>query len=137
MPWSAIASWAAIAIGAVIAIDLAIIADNGAHAGFRPAGPIGSIQAVALSNGQLYFGTLKSETPGQIVLADVFDLATNTRQDNSERSTQLIRRQTGSVYGPSDLTISIDKIVSTETVGPDSTVAKAMATMKSAPGAPK
>jgi hypothetical protein len=135
---SPVLSAAALAIGAVIAIDLAVIATGGGSAAsFRPAGPIGSIQAVALTNGQLYFGTLKSEASGEIVLADVFDLATNTKQDGGERATQLIRRLTGSVYGPSDLAIPIDKILSTETVGPDSTVAKAMASMKTAAGAPK
>jgi hypothetical protein len=67
----------------------------------------------------------------------VFDLATNVKPDSSERSTQLIRRMTGSVYGPADLAIPIDKILSMETVGSDSAVAKAIAAMKTAPGAPK
>ncbi len=127
-------AWTALAIGAAIAAALLLLALNGAPAApFKPVGPVGSIQAVTLVNGQIYFGTLKSEDATKIVLADVFDLATNLNQETNERSTQLIRRMTGSVYGATDLAVPIDKILFTETVGKDSTVAKAMINMESTP----
>jgi small nuclear ribonucleoprotein (snRNP)-like protein len=133
-----IISWLMVAAGAISAAALVVLSINSAPvAPFKPAGAVGSIQAVSLTNGQLYFGTLKSTDAAEIILADVFDLATNVKPDSGEHATQLIRRVTGSVYGPADLAIPIDRILTTETVGQDSTVAKAMATMKSAPGAPK
>jgi hypothetical protein len=125
-------SWLMVAVGALIAAALLIQAFAGAPTAFKAAGPIGSVQAVTLANGQIYFGTLKSEDAGGIVLTDVFDVANNVNQDTNQHATQLIRRATGSVYGPTDLAVPMDKIVSTETVGKESTVAKGIASMQAA-----
>lgn len=98
----------------------------GGPGSFMPAGPVGSLQTVTLSNGQVYFGRLKAVDHGNIVLTDVFEGVTSTDPKTQQRTTQLVSRRSGSWHGPLDMAIPADKILFTETIGSGSAVAKAM-----------
>lgn len=120
-----LASWAMVAVGAAIAAALFMQALGG-PAGFRPAGPVGSLQTVTLSNGQVYFGRLKSVDGGTIVLTGVFDAVTTTDPKTREPTTRLVSRQAADWHGPIDMAIPAGRIAFTETIGPGSAVGKAM-----------
>lgn len=85
---------------------------------------VGSLQAVTLTNGQVYFGTLKSVIGGDIVLGDVFEAVTAVNQQTNQRTTQLAERRVADWHGPTDMVVPADKLLFTETVGATSTVAK-------------
>lgn len=119
-------SWAMVAVGLAIAVALFVQALD-RPAGFRPAGPVGSLQTVTLTGGQVYFGRLKSADASGIVLTGVFDAVTTTDAKTGQRSTRLVSRQAADWHGPLDMAIPIDRILFTETIGPGSAVAKAMA----------
>jgi hypothetical protein len=121
-----LSSWAVAAVGLAIATALFMPALRGRE-GFRPAGPIGSLQTVTLSNGQVYFGRLQSVEHGTIVLIGVFDAVTTTDPKTQQRTTKLVSRQATDWHGPLDMAIPVDRIMFTETIGPDSAVGKTMA----------
>jgi hypothetical protein len=121
-----LSSWAIAVAGLAIAAALFMQALHG-PAGFRPAGPIGSLQTVTLSNGQVYFGRLQSVEHGTVVLSGVFDAVTTTDPKTEQRTTKLVSRRAADWHGPLDMAIPADRIMFTETIGPDSIVGKAMA----------
>jgi hypothetical protein len=98
----------------------------GGPAHFTPAGPIGSLQTVTLSSGQVYFGRLKAVEHGSVVLSDVFEGVSTTDPKTQQRTTQLVSRRAASWHAPLDMAIPTDKILFTETVGTGSPVAKAI-----------
>lgn len=121
-----LSSWAIAVAGLAIAAALFTQALRGLE-GFRPAGPVGSLQTVTLSNGQVYFGRLQSVEHGTIVLTGVFDAVSTTDPKTQQRTTKLVSRQAADWHGPLDMAIPADRILFTETIGPDSIVGKAMA----------
>jgi small nuclear ribonucleoprotein (snRNP)-like protein len=120
------APWALVVLGLAIAAALVLQA-VGAPGSFRPAGAIGSLQTVTLTNGQVYFGRLKSVEHGAVVLTDVFDAVTTTDPKTEQRTTRLVSRQAADWHGPLDMAIPVDRILFTETIGPESAVGKTMA----------
>lgn len=121
-----LSSWAIAVAGLAIAAALFMQALRGPE-GFRPAGPVGSLQTVTLSNGQVYFGRLQSVEHGTIVLTGVFDAVTTTDPKTEQRTTKLVSRRAADWHGPLDMAIPADRIMFTETIGPDSIVGKTMA----------
>jgi small nuclear ribonucleoprotein (snRNP)-like protein len=117
---------AILVVGLAIAVALFVQALRGPES-FRPAGAVGSLQTVTLSNGQVYFGRLKAVEHASIVLTDVFEGVTTTDPKTQQRNTQLVSRRLSNWHGPLDMAIPVEKILFTETVGPDSAVGKAMA----------
>jgi hypothetical protein len=123
----------ALVIGAVVAAALAVQAWNAVYwSPVKPGAGIGSIQAVTLVNGQVFFGTLRRTTPGAVMLGDVFGLAVNVDQQNNQRTAQVIRRRTAAVHGPVDMVIPTEKILLIESVGKGSAVANAIASLDAA-----
>ena len=100
-----------------------------------------SIQAVTLTSGQIYFGTLRAVTGSDLVLIDVFEIRTTTNPQNNERTVQLVPRRGSNWHAPVDMAIPFDKIQFTESVGRDSAAAKQIAASAAvpteAPAAPK
>jgi small nuclear ribonucleoprotein (snRNP)-like protein len=121
--------WVMALVAAIAALSLALIAFHFRPVQtFRPAGGIGSMQAITLSNNQVYFGTLRAIDGNQILLEDVFEGITTVNAQTNQRTTQLVRRQTNAWHGPGGMSIPDDKILFSETVGPESTVGKAIKT---------
>ena len=124
---------AALVIGTVAAAALAVLAWNAVYwSPVKPAAGTGSIQAVTLVNGQVFFGTLRKTTPGAVTLGDVFGLAVNVDQQSNQRTAQIVRRRTANVHGPVDMVIPTEKILMIESVGKGSAVANAIANMDAA-----
>lgn len=84
------------------------------------------MQAVTLIGGQIYFGTLTAVNAEEIRLQDVFEGVTTVNSQTQQRSTQLMSRKASAWHAPSEMTIRSDKILFTETIGPESTVGKAI-----------
>jgi small nuclear ribonucleoprotein (snRNP)-like protein len=116
---------AVLVAGFAIATALFLLAFGG-PAAFVPSGPIGSLQTVTLTNGNVYFGHLKAVDHGSVVLSDVFEGVSSTDPKTQQRTTQLVSRRSSSWHGPLDMAIPVDKILFTETVGSGSPVAKAI-----------
>jgi hypothetical protein len=123
---SVVSSWAKVIAFLVIAAALAMLAvDNKPHP-FKPAGPLGTIQAVTLTNGQVFYGTLQAEKNDALILVDVFDVQSSVNAQTNQRTVQLNRRRTGDWHAPLDMAIPLDRILFTESVGKESRVANAM-----------
>jgi hypothetical protein len=128
-----------LAVGAAIAGALWMIAlrppaPEAAH--FRPGAPVNSIQAVTLTSGQIYFGTLRDVTGSDLVLIDVFEIRTTPNPQTNERNVQLVPRRGGNWHAPVDMAIPFDKIEFTESVGRDSAAAKQIAAASAAQAEP-
>jgi hypothetical protein len=87
---------------------------------------VGSLLAVTLTNGTVYFGRLTAEPSGSIVLTGVFQAVTRINQQTKQQTAQLVARKTNDWHGPLDMTIPLDRILIAETVDPASTVGKAL-----------
>ena len=103
---------------------------------FRPAAGLNSIQAVTLTSGEIFFGTLRSVNDSELVLVDVFEIQTTTDLKTQERVVQLVRRRANNWHAPVDLAIPTERIRFTESVGKDSLAAKQIAQPAAAPPAP-
>ena len=119
--------WLSLCVSAIAAVSLAAIAwEVRPSAALHPAGGIGSLQAITLINGQVYFGTLTAAGGGQIELGDVFEGVTNVNAQTNQRTTQLVRRKANAWHGPPSMTIPNDRVLFSEVIGPSSSVGKAM-----------
>ena len=99
---------------------------------FAPAGPVTTIQAVTLTSGQVFFGTLRQTAASGIVLAEVFEGQPVIDPQTKERATRLVARRTANWHAPVDMAIPLDKILFTESIGRDSLVAKEIARITAA-----
>lgn len=120
----------ALVIGAAIAGALWVMAlrppaPPPAH--FRPAALVNSIQAVTLTSGQIFFGTLRAVTDSELVLIDVFEVQVSTNPETKERVVQLVARRTANWHAPVDMAIPLERILFTESIGRDSAAAKQIA----------
>src|SRR5258708_7036933 len=104
-----LSSWALAVVGLAIAVALFLPALT-APAAFAPAGPAGSLQTVTLTNGQVYFGKLKSVERTGIVLTGVYYALTTTDPQTQQRTTKLVSRQAADWHGPVDMAIPLDRI---------------------------
>ncbi len=124
---NALVRWSVLGVGAVVALALAVIAfDLRSPRPFRPAGGVGSMQAVTLLNGQVYFGTLVEADGSHILLDDVFEGVTNVNAQTNQRTTQLVRRKTAAWHAPASMAIPTDRILFSEVIGADSVVGKTL-----------
>jgi len=123
--------WAVLIAGLAIAAALLFQAPR-TPAPFWPAGAVGSLQTVTLTNSTVYFGRLKS-AEGSIVLTDVYEAIANTDPETKQRITRLVSRRKADWHGPLDMTIPFAQVLFMESIGPDSTVGKAIANAEQAP----
>jgi hypothetical protein len=89
--------------------------------------------AIATASGPVFFGKVVRVTRDAVVLTDVYYLQSVTDPKTNERVSRLLQRATTDIHGPTTTTIPADKIVLVETVGPDSQVAKSIASATPAP----
>ena len=123
---------AALAVAALLA--QAVLAWQGRdRPAFEP-GPAGQRYAVQLVNGQMFFGVLRQAGPGHVQLEDVYYVQPFTRPDGGQGN-RLVSRQKNDWHGPQTLTIPADKVVTMESVGAESQLAKLIAQDKAAPQA--
>src|SRR5581483_2504983 len=120
-------SWVMLIAIYIIAVALTMLAVHNKPHPFKVAGPVGTIQAVTLINGEVFYGTLRSEDDGVLVLTDVYDVQTSVNPQTNQRTIQLNRRRTADWHGPLDMAVPAERVLFTESVGKDSRVAKAIA----------
>ena len=83
-------------VGAAVAAGLfAMALALWPRTGFAPDGAVGTIQAVTLVGGQVYFGKLAKVTADSIVLTELVEGQTVTNPQNNQRQTQLVNRTRG------------------------------------------
>jgi len=127
-------AWAILIAGLAISAGL-FFQGSKVPPGFRPAGAIGSLQTVTLTNGTVYFGRMTAVTHESVVLTDIYEPIANTDPATKQQVTRLVSRQQADWHGPLDMTIPDDRILFIETIGPESSVGKAIAGAQQAPGA--
>lgn len=133
-----------IAIIVIVAILLAIWYVLGAYTKLNVPGfsqsPVNDWQAVFLSNGQVYFGKMKSESSKQVVLADIYylqvvDVPLQTTQsgdkpaDGAAKTQQELKliKLGNELHGPTDeMVINPEYILMTERLKNDSRVVEAI-----------
>jgi hypothetical protein len=87
-------------------------------------GSKGTLHAVMLNDGQIYYGNLEAVTANALVLTQVFYVQTSLDEQTKQRVNKLVSRTREDWHGPLKTTIPLDKILMVEVVGPNSTVAK-------------
>ena len=92
-------------------------------------GAPGTLHAVTLVTGPVFYGFLDRATHDAIVLSDVYYVQIESGQNN-QRVNKLVRRADTDWHGPERMSIPIDKVVMIEIVGVRSTVAKLVAEVK-------
>jgi hypothetical protein len=113
----------ALVIASIMAGSLAVIAWQMSVPKLR-VGPTGSLQAVTLSNGQVYYGTLHRDNATSIVLSEVFYVRSIVDASTKEPINKLISRADEDWHAPSLMLIPMDRIMVVERVGPQSKVAQ-------------
>ena len=109
----------------VAALALCVLAWQSLHRNAVPdAGA--SWQAVALANGQVYFGRLEPAAEGYVALREVFYV--QTRQDPGTRAVANVLVKRGSeAHGPQRMLINRQQVLLIEPVGPDSQISQLIA----------
>jgi hypothetical protein len=83
-------------------------------------------QAVALMNGQLFFGRLDTADGGYLVLRDVFYVQTRQNPDTRAVANVLVKRG-GEAHGPDRMVINRQQVLLIEPVKADSQIGKLIA----------
>ena len=117
--------WAILAAGLLIAAAVFFRVSQ-APPTFQPVGAVGSLQTVTLTNGGVYFGRMTSVAHDSVVLSDVYEAITSTNPATKQQVTRLVSRRQADWHGPLDMTIPDDRILFIETIGPGSSVGKAI-----------
>lgn len=86
-------------------------------------------QAVALMNGQLFYGKLETADGGYIVLRDVFYVQTRQNPETRAVANVLIKRG-GEAHGPDRMIINRQQVLLIEPVKGDSQIGKLIAQEK-------
>ena len=102
-------------------------------------GSPGTLHAVTIVGGPVFYGFLDRTTRDAIVLKDVYYVQISADAQSNQRVNKLVRRADNDWHGPEKMSIPYDKVVMVEIVGPNSTVAKlvAEASAKAAPASTK
>ena len=118
-------AWLAALAGLVIAAALCVIAWQGArsHAAPELTTPY---QAVALTNGQVFFGRIDSLDGNYTVLRDVFYIQSRQNPESKEVANVLIKRG-AEAHTPDRMVINRQQVLLIEPVGTDSRIAKLIA----------
>jgi hypothetical protein len=120
----------ALVIASIMAGSLAAIAWQMSVPKLLLVGPLGSLQAVTLTNGQVYYGTLHRDTATSVVLSEVFYVQSTMDASTKEPINKLISRADEDWHAPSLMLIPVDRIMVVERVGPQSKVAQLIAQAK-------
>lgn len=83
-------------------------------------------QAVALMNGQLFFGRLDAADGGYLVLRDVFYVQTRQNPDTKAVANVLVKRG-GEAHGPDRMVINRQQVLLIEPVKADSQIGQLIA----------
>lgn len=83
-------------------------------------------QAVALANGQVFFGRLDSHASDYLVLHDVFYIQTRQNPDTKEVANILVKRG-GEAHGPDRMVLNRQQVTLLEPVKEDSKIGKLIA----------
>lgn len=109
----------------VAALALCVLAWQSTHRNALPETG-GAWQAVALANGQVYFGRLEPAAEGYVALRDVFYV--QTRQNPETRAVANVLVKRGSeAHGPQRMLINRQQLVLVEPVGANSQIAQLIA----------
>lgn len=87
----------------------------------------GSLIAVTLVNGQVYYGNLTGADAHQLSLTDVYYVQTAVEPSTQQRNNRLVSRQRTDWHAPLSMTVGVDKVTMVELVGPDSQLAQLIA----------
>ncbi|QBE64524.1 hypothetical protein [Pseudoduganella lutea] len=120
---------AMLVLAAIAAAALAALAVAAWLHATRPAivpGPVGQWYAVQVQNGQMFYGVLREAGPRQLQLGDVYYVQPFTQPDGRQGN-RVVSRERNDWHGPTSLTIPVDRIVSVETVGGESQLARLIA----------
>lgn len=109
----------------VIAIALCTIAYHATRRDRLPATGT-AYQAVALMNGQLFFGKLDTADGGYLVLRDVFYVQTRQNPDTKAVANVLVKRG-GEAHGPDRMVINRQQVLLVEPVKADSQIGQLIA----------
>ncbi len=93
-----------------------------AGAPFAP-GPLGVRYAVQLQNGQMFYGVLREIGARHVQMEDVYYVQPFTQADGRQGN-RVVNRQKNDWHGPQVLTVPLDKVVTIETVGATSQLAR-------------
>ena len=115
----------------VIACALCVIAYQGAHRHATPE-PGTSYQAVALMNGQVFFGRLDAGANDYLVLRDVFYIQARQNPDTRALANVLIKRG-GEAHQPDRMMINRQQVLLVEPVKADSQIARLIAEQRGKP----
>jgi hypothetical protein len=107
------------------AIALCLLAWQGGRRNRLP-GTATPYQAVALMNGQLFFGRLDAAQGGFIGLRDVFYLQTRQNPQTQAMAQVLVKRG-GEAHGPDRMLVNRDQVLLIEPVKPDSQIGRLIA----------
>ena len=83
-------------------------------------------QAVALANGQVFFGRLDSHASDYLVLSDVFYIQTRQNPETKEVANILVKRG-GEAHGPDRMVLNRQQVTLIEPVKEDSKIGKLIA----------
>jgi hypothetical protein len=119
----------ALIVASIMAVSLALIAWQMSMPKL-PVGPVGSLQAVMLTSGQIYYGTLSHADSTAIGLSGVFYVQSVVDARTSQPINKLVNRGSEDWHAPSLMLIPTDKIMFVEAVGPQSKVAQLIAEAK-------
>jgi hypothetical protein len=107
---------------------------------YQPPTRVGDLVSATLVNGQVFFGTLESDTRSTITLRDVFfaqlpqtGAARPLGQDAEDRTPTILRRQDNEWTRATVMAIPSERIAFMETVGVDSRIAKFISDARSRP----
>ncbi|APW37221.1 hypothetical protein RD110_08425 [Rhodoferax koreense] len=117
--------WLATLAAIVIAAALCVIAYQGLRSQASPelSAPY---HAVALTNGQVFFGRIDRLDGNYTVLRDVFYIQSRQNPENKEVANVLIKRG-GEAHGPDRMMLNRQQVLLVEPVGSDSKIGKLIA----------
>jgi small nuclear ribonucleoprotein (snRNP)-like protein len=118
-------AWLAVLASLVIAAALCVIAWQGTRNRAVPELTT-PYQAVALTNGQVFFGRIDSLDGNYTVLRDVFYIQSRQNPDSKEVANVLIKRG-AEAHTPDRMVINRQQVLLIEPVGTDSRIAKLIA----------
>lgn len=96
-------------------------------------GPTGGVYGVTLTSGAVFYGRLLESRSGYVKLGDVYYVESYIADPNGRRDNRLVSRQKNDWHGPETMLIPNDKILTIESVGAQSRLAKLIELDKAAP----
>lgn len=94
----------------------------------------GTLVSVQLVNGQVYYGNVSSSDARQITLQNVYYVQSFVEPGANQPSNRLTNRQRNDWHAPLSMSLSLDKIMMLEIVGPDAKLVQLMKQDQSAAG---